>query len=367
MKYYDLMEQLREQILSGKIRPGEKLPSENVLSAGYGVSRQTVRKALQILQNEGYIYAEHGRGTFCSEMLRHAGKSKNIAVVTTYLSDYIFPRVIKGIDGVLTENGYSILLKNTKNSRNLEAKCLEELLQKDIDGLIIEPSKSQIFCKHINLYERLDEYRIPYVFIQGSYAQMKDKPHILLDDCLGGYLVTRYLLSLGHSGIVGVFKADDTQGQQRHKGYVRALQEAGIAYDPDRVVWFYTEDRKTHPYEKMRQMAKERGLLYFDAVVSYNDQIALEVIRALNDEGLLVPEDVSVTGYDNSYLAASGRVPLTTVAHPQEKLGEMAAELLLKIIREGNAGDDGGHIFIEPELVVRESCRSRHDGKEDEV
>lgn len=107
LKYFDLMEDLRRQILSGEIKPGEKLPSENQLSAEYDVSRQTVRKALQILQNEG--------------------------------------------------NGYSILLKNTRNSRSLEAKCLEELLKKDIDGLIIEPSKSRIFCRHINLYQMLDE------------------------------------------------------------------------------------------------------------------------------------------------------------------------------------------------------------------
>lgn len=359
LKYYDLMEDLREKILSGEVKPGEKIPSENQLSSEYGVSRQTVRKALQILQNEGYIYAEHGRGTFCSEMMRHTGKSQNIAVVTTYLSDYIFPRVIEGIDRVLTENGYSILLKNTRNSRSIEARCLEELLQKDIDGLIIEPSKSQIFCKHINLYRMLDEYQIPYVFIQGSYAQMKDRPHILMDDCRGGYLVTRYLIELGHREIVGVFKSDDTQGQQRHKGYVQALQEAGISYDPDKVIWFYTEDRRTHPYEKIRQMAAERNEPYFDAVVSYNDQIALEVIRALNEEHLSVPEDISVPGYDDSYLAATCKVPLTTIAHPQEKLGEMAAELLLKIIREGELGKEENQIVIEPELVVRDSCKRK--------
>ena len=100
-KYQELTEQLRLQIVSGEIAPGQKLPSENTLSAQYQVSRQTVRKALAILQNEGYIYAEHGRGTFCSEMMRHAHPSKNIAVVTTYLSDYIFPRVIQGIDDVV--------------------------------------------------------------------------------------------------------------------------------------------------------------------------------------------------------------------------------------------------------------------------
>lgn len=361
LKYFDLMEDLRGQILSGEIEPGEKLPSENQLSAQYDVSRQTVRKALQILQNEGYIYAEHGRGTFCSEMMRHTKKSRNIAVVTTYLSDYIFPRVIQGIDQVLMEQGYSILLKNTKNSRSLEAKCLEELLQKDIDGLIIEPSKSQIFCRHTHLYRMLDEYQIPYVFIQGSYAQMKDKPHILLDDCKGGYLVTKHLTDLGHRDIVGVFKADDMQGQQRHKGYVKALQEAGIAYDPDKVVWFYTEDRKTHPYEKMRQMAACRKQLFFDAVVSYNDQIAIEVMRALNDEGLSVPDDVSVTGYDDSYLAQTCRVPLTTISHPQEKLGEMAAELLLRLIQEGEIEEENKNIRIEPKLVIRESCMERDE------
>lgn len=360
LKYYDLMEDLRAQMRSGEIKPGEKLPSENQLSAQYDVSRQTVRKALQILQNEGYIYAEHGRGTFCSEMMRHTKQSRNIAVVTTYLSDYIFPRVIQGIDQVLTDNGYSILLKNTKNSRGLEARCLEELLKKDIDGLIIEPSKSQIFCRHINLYQMLDEYQIPYVFIQGSYAQMKEKPHILLDDCKGGYLVTKHLIDLGHREIVGIFKSDDAQGQQRHKGYVQALQEAGLSYDPDKVIWFYTEDRKTHPYEKMRQMAMEREQLYFDAVVSYNDQIALEAIRALNDEGLSVPDDISVTGYDDSYLAATCKVPLTTVTHPQEKLGEMAAELLLRIIREGDMEVESSHILIEPELIIRESTKEKN-------
>ena len=94
----------------------------------------------------------------------------------TYLSDYIFPKIIKGIDSVLTEEGYSIILKNTNNSRSKEAECLEDLLMKNVDGIIIEPSKSHIFCKHTNLYKKLDEYNIPYIFIQGSYSQMADKP-----------------------------------------------------------------------------------------------------------------------------------------------------------------------------------------------
>ena len=98
-----------------------------------------MRKALGILEQDGYVEAFHGKGTFCSENMSHIRKSKNIAVVTTYISDYIFPRLIQGMDNVLSESGYSIILKNTGNSRQKEAKCLEELLKKDIDGLIIEP------------------------------------------------------------------------------------------------------------------------------------------------------------------------------------------------------------------------------------
>ena len=217
-KYYQLMTDLKEKVTKGEIRPGDKLPSENELSAAYQISRQTVRKALAVLDSEGYIYAEHGRGTFCRERVMHTGNSRNIAVVTTYLSDYIFPRVIQGIDEVLTREGYSIILKNTKNSRSQEAKCLEELLQKDIEGIIIEPSKSHIYCRHTELYGKLEEYGIPYVFIQGCFDQLSEKPKVLMDDCLGGYLITKYLIETGHRNIIGVFKSDDMQGQNRHRG-----------------------------------------------------------------------------------------------------------------------------------------------------
>ena len=98
---------------------------------------------LSILAQEGFIEAEHGRGTFVSRKIRR-GKSPslpfggmdyrgsgNIAVITTYLSDYIFPRLIQGIDSVLTAEGYSIILKNTGNSRVKESRCLEEMCIRD--------------------------------------------------------------------------------------------------------------------------------------------------------------------------------------------------------------------------------------------
>lgn len=356
-KYYTLMEELKQSILSGQIKPGEKLPSENELSARYQISRHTVRKALSILINEGYIEAEHGRGTFCSQRMGHMKNSRNIAVVTTYISDYIFPRLIQGMDKVMTANGYSIILKNTANSRTKEERVLEDILTKDIEGLIIEPSKSQIFCRHMNLYAMLDQYEIPYVFIQGVYPQMLSKPHILMDDCKGGYLVTKHLLDTGHRKILGIFKADDIQGKERHKGYVKALQEQGFAYDPDMVIWFHTEDRKTKPAQMLELLLDQEAEM--DSVVCYNDQIAMEVIRTLQKRGKKVPEDISVTGYDNSVIA-EGTVGLTTIAHPQEKLGEMAAELLLEKIRKVPEENSRISRLIQPELIVRGSTVSRN-------
>lgn len=355
LKYVQIEEDLKELIFSDKIQPGDKLPSENTLADKYQVSRQTVRKALNELIHEGYVYAEHGRGTFCSELIRHMRNSQNVGVIMTYMSDYIFPHVLKGIDSVLSAEDYSIIIKTTNNSRRGEAKCLEELLQKDIDGLIIEPSKSHIYCRHVNLYRKLEEYKIPYVFIQGCYSQMRNhSPHVLMDDEQGGYLITKYLIDLGHRDIVGVFKSDDSQGQNRHRGFVRALNEADICYDADKVVWFYTEDRKVHPYTSIGNMVKSGCRM--DGVVCYNDQVALEIIKALTECGLRVPEDVSVTGYDDFRLANPFSLQITTIRHPQEELGEMAAEMLLDIMR---GGQGERNIVIKPEIVIGNSCMSR--------
>jgi GntR family transcriptional regulator of arabinose operon len=354
-KYYVIMEQLKEDILSGKIKPRDKIQSENELAMKYNVSRQTVRKALAILINDGYIKSEHGRGTYCVDRRAYSKKSRNIAVITTYISDYIFPRLIQGIDNVLTENDYSIILKNTANSRKREILCLEDILTKDIDGLIIEPSKSEILYKDIGIYDTLDKMGIPYVFIQGIYKQMKNKPYVIMDDVKGTYLLTKYLIELGHKDIIGIFKADDTQGTFRHKGYVKALQEAGMKYEPDNVIWFHTEDRSIKPAEAISLFIDEKKKM--DAIVCYNDMIAYEVIDILNKCGINIPEEISVTGYDNLIIGNGNTIKLTTISHPKEKLGEIAAKLLLELIRDTNSGNLS--YVLEPELVTGNSCCKR--------
>lgn len=346
-----IIRDIKKAINSGKYEANDKIPSENQLAMEYGVSRQTVRKALGRLIDEGYLYALHGSGTYVAQRIFKKRNSKNIAVVSTYMSDYIFPRVIQGINQVLDENNYSILLKTTNNSRKGEAWCMEELLSKNIDGMIIEPSQSAISCQHQVLYEQLDSMGIPYVFIQGCYESMMDKPFVMMDDVEGGRLITEYLINLGHRNIAGIFKADDIQGIFRHKGYVKALQAAGIPYNPDLVVWYHTKDRTMKPMEGLLRILESGNACH--AVVCYNDEIAADIIKGLQNIGRSVPHDISVTGFDNSLLAHSKGI--TTIAHPQEELGRRAAKTLIGLIDKSLSKKDA-HIMLEPKLIERKSC-----------
>jgi len=358
-KYSMLKAFLKDEILMGRIKPGEKIPSENTLSERFSLSRQTVRKAISILVNEGFLYTEHGRGTFCRDRSTSRKDSGNIGVITTYISEYIFPRLIQGIDKVLSENGCRIILKNTGNSIEKEAACLDDLLGKDVAGLIIEPTKSAVFSNNLKYYEALDKHNIPYVFIHGTYQKLEDKPQVVLDDELGEYRAVDYLIKMGHKKIVGIFKADDIQGINRHKGYARALAENGISYDPEAVIWFHTEDRYTKPAAAVKNLVLAGPKL--DAVAAYNDEIAVKVIHQLKDMEVRVPEDVSVVGFDDSFLAENGPVKLSTVSHPKEKLGEAAAELLLELMKQDGGSPAVIRKVVVPELVIRDSCMSRND------
>lgn len=356
-KYNALADFLREEILMGSIRPGEKIPSENELAEKFSMSRHTVRKAISMLVNEGYLSARHGQGTYCVDRRAGRVRSGNIGVITTYISEYIFPRIIQGIDKVLSGNGYSIILKNTGNDTGMEALCLKDILTKNVEGLIVEPTKSVLFSNNIKYYEALDSHRIPYIFIHGYYQLLENRSYILLDDAKGMYEAVGYLAGLGHRKIVGIFKADDIQGINRHKGYAKALNDAGLEYDPDNVIWFHTEDRETKPSQTVRHMIETAQRI--DAIACYNDQVAVRILKQLYDLGIKVPQDISVTGFDDSFLSENSPVELTTVTHPKEKLGELAAQILLQMLKDDDYLKKPVHEILVPKLVIKGSCIKR--------
>ncbi|MEH7116704.1 GntR family transcriptional regulator [Neobacillus vireti] len=363
-KYNMVKEKIMEWITSGKVRPGEKIYSENELVKMFGVSRHTVRQAVGDLVHEGWLYREQGAGTFCSnKMLQPNTESetlspiqslttngKNIGVITTYISDYIFPSIIKGIESYLTAQGYSLTFACTDNDVEKEKQCLQTMLSRNIDGLIVEPTKSSNYNPNIHYYLQLEQKNIPYLMINQFYSQLMP-PHIIMNDEHGGFIATEHLINLGHEKIIGLFKTDDLQGIHRMQGFIRAFREHNLPFFPEMVITYTTEERDSNLIEQLQKFFTTDDKP--TAIVCYNDQLALQVLFMLRGIGLSVPEDVSIVGYDDSSLAEATDVKLTSVTHPKMDMGIEAAKWIVSAVEK--RGSNEHSTIYEPELVIRNS------------
>ena len=244
-KYQVIIDDIKSNILSGAYSIGEQIPTELALQESYNVSRQTVRKAILELSNEGFLRSEKGSGTYVSNQYRSrsGGKhQKTIGVITTYISDYIFPSIIRGIESRLNEDNYSLLLASTNNDVAQEKKALEMMLSYGVDGLIVEPTKSNLYNPNIAYYLSFKEQDVPFTMINAFYEEL-EVPFFCLDDVQSSYLATRELIAKGHTQIGIIAKMDDLQGKYRMKGYIKALGEAKLRFHPDQVLSFDTASK----------------------------------------------------------------------------------------------------------------------------
>ncbi|QKS70026.1 GntR family transcriptional regulator [Paenalkalicoccus suaedae] len=362
-KYSYVKSEIKSKIMQGYFQPHEKVGSENELLQEYGVSRHTIRKAVDELVNEGWIYKKQGAGTFCADRTAEEpvrSNRKNIAVITTYFSDYIFPSIIRGAEKVFRDNGYQVTVFSTNNDHEEEKKCLEAVLSQQFDGLMIEPTKSALPNPNINYYLNIERMGIPYVMINAYYEEL-EPVHFVMDDVEGGRLQTKHLLELGHEKIIGLFKNDDIQGTKRMQGFIKAHREHGTAMSPQNIVTYTTETRDTVPVEELRRKLKDASNRP-TALVCYNDQLALRLMDVVREMKLSVPRDISIVGFDNSYLSTASEIKLTTVAHPQEKLGADAAQTVLDMVENTGTVDKKKQVesvVFESALVKRHSASER--------
>lgn len=348
-KYLELVNWINEQIETKKILPGQKLYSENTLKEMFAVSRQTVRHAIGILEDKGVVQRVRGSGTYIDD--GRSAKPMRVSVVTTYVDGYIFPRTIQGIENVLLEAGYSVQIAFTNNRHEREKTILEDIINRDeVSGLIVEPTKSGIPNPNLPLYREILKRRVPVIFINSYYPQL-EIPHVSINDYMAGRKMTKYLISMGHKKIGGIFKLDDGQGQARFSGYMDAMFDAGLSVEDGQVVWVDTVE-KEH-LEKSEGKVLER-FQDCTAVFCYNDEVAFGLLGIYKRHGIHVPEDVSVASVDDSELAVLGEVPLSSAPHPMERLGEKAAKNLLCMIEE--PGFDANYEF-EVDVIKRMSVR----------
>jgi len=352
-KYSQLKEHLKKQIRQGDIGYGQQLASENILAKQFRMSRQTVRQAFGDLENEGWIQREQGRGTFCiyQDKAASAVVGRNIAVLATYISEYIFPTLIRGIEEVLSAAGYTLVLANTNNDKNKEAQCLENVLNQDIAGLIIEPTKSSQVNINLKYFKEFDQRRIPYIMLHAFFSDL-EPAYIMMDDYQGGYLATQYLIQMGHREIAAIFKCDDLQGVNRQTGFIAAMNNYHISVRPEFLGNYQTEQLLSYPYQFTQMLLQNKSKP--TAILCYNDQIALKVMEAIRNQGLKIPDDISIIGYDDSSLAIASEVKLTTVKHPKAEMGRQAARFIIDMV-EGRALKP--RFIYQPEIVIRNSCR----------
>jgi GntR family transcriptional regulator of arabinose operon len=348
---YIMVKNYIKHLLKSEVVYGGKLPSEYEIMEKFKISRHTVRQAIGDLTAEGLVRKEQGKGTFSN--YKKGDKHKQIiAVMTTYLSAFVFPSIISGIEQVLSDEGYMMLLTNTNNEKEKEAQFLNSVLEHNVVGIIVEPSQSA--HENINLPLFLDAQKkgIKTVFINAFYDDF-DSSYVIMDDEKGGYIATEYLLQLGHQKIAGIFKTDDKQGVLRKKGYLQAMQDYGVAADSRLIAEYNTSNMYIFPYMYSQSLLRDAD--FPTAFFCYNDQVALVVMQAVKDKGLKVPDDISVVGYDDSIEPTMpSNIRLTTIFHPQKKLGVQAARFMLDML-EGRI--EKPQMVYQPELLVRNSCR----------
>lgn len=354
LKYMDIVEWTMEQIATGAFKAKDKFLSESALGDKFSCSRQTVRRALEVLEQEGHINRLQGSGTYISSEKTYLRKDSNgvettymtIGLVSTYMDNYVFPCILRGIELGFSNTNLAIELVSTNNQVAGEAKALQQMLDRTLDGLIVEPTRSAFPCVNVELFRALSKKGVPIVFIDSFYPELTN-PHIALDDEKAGYEATRYLIGMGHKSISGIFPHSNRQGHLRYLGYVKAHADMGVPIRDDLVCWYSKENmyQTLHSDHLLEQLSRST------AALCYNDSTALGIIEFMQDNGKKVPEDLSVVGIDNTELARI--CSLTSIEHPGERLGEAAAKMLLSMIN----GGEGSNILFPPQLVIRNSVR----------
>ncbi len=352
-KYRMIAEELRSRILQGKYRSDRPLPTEHAIAEEYQVSRQTVRQALSLLAESGLIERRQGSGSYLR--IRSGAESapsplRSVAVITTYISDYIFPAILREAESVLAENGCTTVLFATCNQLSRERKILTRLLNSPVDGILAEGTRSALPNPNLDLYEQLQEKGIPLVFMNGAYAGLSGAVSVLDDNAGGGRMLVEYLHGKGHSRIAGIFKSDDIQGHLRFSGYAQALRDLGIPMEDRSVLWYSTEDR-SEILDGPLSPRILRALEGCTAAVCYNDEVASHLVRLLPEQGVQIPRDLAVVSFDCSQYSELAPVRITSLSHGEQNAGGAAARLL---VREMN-GESCRPELLPWTLVEKES------------
>ena len=360
IKYKWLVEQLRE-IISDSIQKGiNKLPTEQELAGRYRVSRQTVRAALAVLEEEREIRRIKGSGAYITGL--SSLEDRNIVgILIPDEQQYEYPALINDIRVTLAAEGFSCKVYPTHNHVDQERQILQFLLKSPLRALIVEPVKSALPSPNTELYQRLIQRGTFILFLGCAYPQLSQIPVIYEDNLYGAGLLVQSLVEKGHSSIAGIFQMDDQRGLERYQGFLDAMQNQGLTVPDRNICWYTTQElddfRQSRDISFLKKFL-ERITPDYTAFICEDDFIAwllweelslgqekkiathASLSSSLQNTGFTAASaghsfeaTIALATFNTSYLTTSGLLCATTLTHQTHQPGTLAAQMSINKLK----------------------------------
>jgi LacI family transcriptional regulator len=302
------------------------------------VSQRVAERVANIARELGYRRSPIASGL-------RTGRSYTIGVLIPDLTNPIFPPIVRSIERALGEQGYIAILADSDNKLESEQAILDSMKSRNVDGLILATAHRNDAAVEACLRDQ-----IPLVLVNRS-IESHAVTEVINDDEKGIRLAIEHLLELGHRDIAYVGGPQDTTtGRDRYKAFKKVMRAHHLEPQPELMLDCSAFTEAEGHQGLLSLLSKRRD---FSAVVAANDLLALGCYDALQAAGLRCPNDVSVTGFNDTPFMDRISPPLTTVRIPLDEMGAKAAKLLLLLIREPETKNVT--VRLEPTLVVRGS------------
>ena len=332
-KYIDVSEAILSFIKKEKLKDGSRLPSEKLLASEFGVNHLTVRRALDILNKDGFISKIPSRGNFVGKSVAAPAKSRLIGVIFPEYNTF-FSEILSGLESRMNIFGASPVVHFTRGSVERERRIIENLLDIGVNGLISAPSAG---CA-----EEYGDLRIPSVFFD-SYIENMDIPCVVTDDKSGAFAAVEHLILMGHKSIAYVGGRDKTSAL-RKAGYVEALSKYSANVMDDYCL--EKEYSRQWGFDAAASLVSMRKRP--TAVFCANDLIAAGVMGYLSSRSLRAPDDFSIVGFGNMSFAED--IGLSTVDQP---IGLIVENIWKNMMMLRNGEKVTGKTVISTSLIVR--------------
>ena len=278
-----------------------------------------------------------------------SGRTNIIGVIVPSLHVTFFSSVVHGIERVMNENGYTILLYQSNESKELQSKGIETFLSSSVDGII---ASITLDTTDDTAYQEIKKRNIPLIFFDRELEGLKVSS-VVIDDYKGGFIATEHLIKQGYKNILHITAEQDIRiFKERLRGYVDALKYYGIPVDEKLIVKgnFSLEFGKS----VVRNMLEE-GVV-FDAVFALEDYTAMGAIQQLQEFKIQIPEEVGVIGFANEAFGSLVTPQLSTIAQQTVTMGEEAANLFLELNKKDKSKEyTPKKVVLEPGLIIRAS------------